>query len=337
MENQGGGKLNRITAGGMETSRSLGRSAAPVAAHPVSAPTSHTDTVELEPIALSPEQQTRYKNLLDVAVGARNNAYAPNSHSLVGTAVLGGSGKIYTGGNYEFTRYADHGEQVAINRALTAGEKTLEAVAIFVAPEGPVQDKHYHGNSCPCGNCRQALFELNPNMLVVQADGPDKVKAFRLAEFLPSAYQRQWPKFQHTIPQKMADDPLVQSAQEACSRSLAVRTGFPEGAAVETSDGQIFSGSKVELSSFASQAERMAVADAFQNGHRDIKRVAIVGGSGRSILPPSINWDSLQALSKINSSMTVVHPDQSGQLIEEPLRAFLMGQFDSLQADTPTN
>lgn len=288
----------------------------------------------LQPVALTPEQRDRYKALIAKAVEARDSAYAPNSHSQVGAALLSSHGDVYTGMNCEFTRYADHAEQVATNRALCAGEKRedLEAMAVFVAPEGPVQEAAYHGNSCPCGNCRQALFELNPNMLFVEAMGKDDVQAYRIADLLQNAYARKFPTFDPAAVgamQPKSKDPLIQEALDSYTHSFAPRTGRPEGAAVQTGSGTVYGGTKVELSSFASQPERMAMAAAFLHGERDIRRLALVGGSdpSRPETPKDINWDSLQAVAKINPSATVVHPDETGAFREDSLPEFLMANM----------
>jgi len=279
--------------------------------------------VTIAPLALGHSQKAQYKRLLEAAVEAREHAYAPNSGSQVGAAVLGGSGEIYTGANFEFTRYADHAEQVALNQALANGEKTITAVATFVAPQGPPQEKHFHGNSCPCGNCRQALYEINPEMTAVMFNGRDDVKGFLLADMLPEAYKRTWPQVQAPPPAEPHADPLVNEALLARSRSFAVRTGYPEGAAVETESGGIYKGVKVELSSFASQAERMAAASAFLKGDKKIVRIAIVGGKDQPETPRDINWDSMQALYKQNPELKIVHPDAGGNFQEQSFPQFL--------------
>ena len=46
-----------------------------------------------------------YKNLIDIALEVRKNAYAPYSSFLVGSALLTKSGKIYTGCNVENGSY----------------------------------------------------------------------------------------------------------------------------------------------------------------------------------------------------------------------------------------
>lgn len=280
--------------------------------------------MNLTPVSIGSSQKAVYQRLMEAAVTAREHAYTPNSHSCVGAAVLGGSGEIYSGANFEFTRYADHAEQVAINQAIVHGETSVQAVGIFVAPEGKPEEKHFHSSSAvPCGNCRQALFELNPDMQTVMFNGREDVKGFLLSDMLPEAYKRQWPATDGKTSQVAEADPLAREAVLARSRSLAVRTGYPEGAAVQTESGQIYKGCKVELSSFASQAERMAAAAAFLKGDKKIVRVSIVGGKDQPETPPQINWDSMQALYEQNPDLKVLHPNSAGIFIEESFPEFL--------------
>lgn len=276
---------------------------------------------------LSPQQKSTYLRLMNRAVQAREHAYTPQSHSMVGAAVLGASGEIYEGANFEFTRYADHAEQVALNQAIVNGEKNIQAVGVFIAPEGPVQPKHFHGNSCPCGNCRQALFEINPDMTTVRFDGKDDVQSFLIADMLPGAYKREWPPAPAAPPVGQHEDPLVQEAMVARSRSLALRTGYPEGAAVQTESGKVYKGCKVELSSFASQAERMAAASAFLKGDKKIVRICLAGGKDLPETPSHLNWDSMQALYELNPDLQVVHPDPSGRFVQESFQEFMSSEL----------
>ncbi len=277
----------------------------------------------LSPVKLTADQSIKYKKLLDQAVKSRENAYAPISRSKVGAAALGARGEVYLGINCELTGQADHAEQVAINQALSSGEKSIEAIAIFVAPEGEVQEEHYRENSSPCGNCRQAMFEFNPELLVIQADGLQKVKAFRLADMLPNAYKRQWPKVQNPPAVQESSDPLIRQALEARSRSFSVRTGYPEGAAVETESGKIYQGIKAELSSFASQATRMAIASAYMHHDHKITRVALAAGTDKPECPKGMSWDALQAIFNSSPKATIVYPDSNAKFIEQSITDFI--------------
>jgi len=104
---------------------------------------------------LTIEQQER---LTQIAVEARQWAYAPYSGYAVGAALLAASGRIYDGVNIENAAYPDGicAERVAIFKAVSEGER--EFVAIVIAtPNG----------ASPCGSCRQVLAEFGLDTLVL--------------------------------------------------------------------------------------------------------------------------------------------------------------------------
>jgi len=122
-----------------------------------------------------------WEALVQHAIRARENAYAPYSGFKVGAALLGESGAVYSGCNVENAAYplALCAERGALARAVADGERRLRAIAI-------VSER---GEPCaPCGACRQALYEFNPDMTVVmpRASGPPLVLA--LYELLPHAF-----------------------------------------------------------------------------------------------------------------------------------------------------
>lgn len=94
------------------------------------------------------------ENLLAVAREARKKAYAPYSVFQVGAAVLGGSGKVYTGCNVENASYGLSicAERTAIVKAISEGERWITAIAI-VADESEI--------TRPCGACIQFVSEFS--------------------------------------------------------------------------------------------------------------------------------------------------------------------------------
>ncbi|MBE5730894.1 MAG: cytidine deaminase [Clostridiales bacterium] len=121
--------------------------------------------------------------LLNEAIKARDNAYAPYSGFKVGAAVLTRSGKIFCGCNVENAAYSACicAERVAISKAISEGERGFEAIAIVGGKDGLI--------FCPpCGECRQVLAELCGLDLKVILGTPDNVKIFRLGELLPMAF-----------------------------------------------------------------------------------------------------------------------------------------------------
>ncbi len=79
----------------------------------------------------------------------------------------------------------------------------------------------------------------------------------------------------------MTDQELVELAFTMLERSYVPYSHFPVGAALEASDGTVFTGCNVENSAYGSTicAERTALVKAISEGRRRFTRIAIVGNS----------------------------------------------------------
>lgn len=102
-------------------------------------------------------------DLLESAVKAAKNAYAPYSHFPVGAAVLTRDGKLFAGCNVENASYGLTlcAERVAVVSAVAAGTQRLCRIAIIGGVHSPVW---------PCGACLQVLCEFcDPETPVVTA------------------------------------------------------------------------------------------------------------------------------------------------------------------------
>jgi len=101
--------------------------------------------------------------LVVAAREARSRAYAPYSRFAVGAAVLTAAGQVFPGCNIENAAYSVClcAERVALTSAYAAGQREIVALAVIADTPGPVS---------PCGACRQVLFELAPNCVVVLAN-----------------------------------------------------------------------------------------------------------------------------------------------------------------------
>lgn len=80
---------------------------------------------------------------------------------------------------------------------------------------------------------------------------------------------------------------LIDTAWQTREHAHACYSQFKVGAAVETCDGQIFSGCNVENLSYGLTmcAERVAILSAVAAGHRHFSRIAIVADTDQPISP----------------------------------------------------
>ena len=121
--------------------------------------------------------------LLDAALAAAQNAYAPYSGFKVGAALLLSSGAIIKGANVENVSYGLTicAERAALVRAIAEHGPHLRIRAIAVANLN-------NAPSPPCGACRQMLSEFtDPDAeIVFFADGEPRSMTF--ADLLPFAF-----------------------------------------------------------------------------------------------------------------------------------------------------
>lgn len=125
------------------------------------------------------------KELLLKAIEAREMAYAPYSNHKVGAALVGKSGKIYTGCNVENAAYTptNCAERTAVFKAVSEGETEFTAIAIV----GGLGDE-LSEVCAPCGVCRQVLAEFCDKDLHIVMGTPDKIVVSTLADLLPLSF-----------------------------------------------------------------------------------------------------------------------------------------------------
>jgi cytidine deaminase len=123
----------------------------------------------------------REDELVEAARRVMERAYAPYSQFRVGAAVLGATGQIYAGANVENASYPVGlcAERSAIATAVSAGERTLLAVAIATDTDEPV---------CPCGMCRQMIREFAEDLPIVLSTRADERHRHTLSGLLPHSF-----------------------------------------------------------------------------------------------------------------------------------------------------
>ena len=120
------------------------------------------------------------QTLIQTAIEARKWAYAPYSNYAVGAALLTSSGRIYDGVNVENAAYPETlcAERVAVVKAVSAGERQFEAIAVVTDNGGS-----------PCGACRQVLAEFGLDTIILIANEAGDLKSeIVLSELLPFAF-----------------------------------------------------------------------------------------------------------------------------------------------------
>lgn len=125
------------------------------------------------------------RELLEIAVEARKKSYSPYSGFRVGAALLGKSGKIYTGCNVENAAYTptNCAERTAVFKAVSEGEREFSAIAIVGGKGEEPADF-----CAPCGVCRQVLAEFCDGDFRVVLGTPDNIRVYSFAEILPLSF-----------------------------------------------------------------------------------------------------------------------------------------------------
>ena len=126
------------------------------------------------------------KELINLAIEARKNSYAPYSLFRVGAALLSDDGKVFCGTNIENASYSLTccAERTALFTAVASGNRNFTAIAIVGGKEDEITE------FCPpCGACRQALAEFSTDgaLRVVLYNGKDE-KEIPLSALLPSSF-----------------------------------------------------------------------------------------------------------------------------------------------------
>lgn len=127
--------------------------------------------------------------LINKALEARENAYAPYSEYKVGAALLASNGEIIKGCNIENASYGatNCAERTAFFKAVSEGCVSFEAIAIV---GGKASEEQLTDFAYPCGICRQVMREFtNPKQFkVIVARSTSDYRIHTLDELLPESF-----------------------------------------------------------------------------------------------------------------------------------------------------
>ena len=116
------------------------------------------------------------KELIRMALKAREGAYVPYSDFMVGAALRAEDGRIFTGCNVENAAFTPTScaERTALFKAVSEGVTKFTDIAVVGARRGV---------------CRQALFEFGgPELNVIMAKTPDDFIERSMDELLPFGF-----------------------------------------------------------------------------------------------------------------------------------------------------
>jgi len=119
--------------------------------------------------------------LVQAALRARLNAFAPFSKFLVGAAIEDADGRIHTGCNVENASYGLTlcAERVAVFKAVSEGVHKFRRVAVAADTEVLTP---------PCGACRQILWEFCGDVELVLVNLQGKTESYHLKELFPKPF-----------------------------------------------------------------------------------------------------------------------------------------------------
>lgn len=125
--------------------------------------------------------------LLEGAVAAFKQAYAPYSRFRVGAALRTADGRVYFGANVENASYGlgRCAEQSAVQAMATAGAREFTDIVVYSEASPPAS---------PCGACRQVLYEFAPDARVVCVNQDGEILSGLVRDFLPHGFRLEQPE-----------------------------------------------------------------------------------------------------------------------------------------------
>ncbi len=141
------------------------------------------------------EEKIRDRELMQAAIEAREQAYAPYSGYLVGAALLAADGEIYPGCNIENASYGatNCAERTAFFKAVSQGKKEFCAIAIVGGSRELRQGEIFPDMAYPCGICRQVMREFcGPDFRILVGRSAEDFQEYTLEELLPESFGPAW-------------------------------------------------------------------------------------------------------------------------------------------------
>lgn len=127
------------------------------------------------------------KELVKIALAAREKSYAPYSHFHVGAALLCKDGMVYAGCNIENAAYGptNCAERTAFFKAVSEGHRDFVKMAIV----GGNENDGAVSLCAPCGVCRQVMTEFcHKDFQIILGTIDGVAKVYTLEQLLPEGF-----------------------------------------------------------------------------------------------------------------------------------------------------
>jgi len=124
----------------------------------------------------------------------------------------------------------------------------------------------------------------------------------------------------------MTDRNLIEKAAVAMVNSYSPYSRFKSGAAIECSDGSVFTGCNIENAAFGSTicAEAVAISTAVSAGRRSFRRIAIISEGSAYCFPCGT---CRQLLHEFSPELEVLSARADGRYVSYPLTSLLPMAF----------
>ena len=121
---------------------------------------------------------TGHEPQVQSATEVMQRAYAPYSQFRVGATLVAADGTEFHGCNVENSSYPAGicAERSALSAAVAAGHRRFSLLVVATEATEPTP---------PCGICRQALVEFEPQLQIISATLDGRRVSWRLSELLP--------------------------------------------------------------------------------------------------------------------------------------------------------
>lgn len=130
------------------------------------------------------------KDLINMALEIRKNAYVPYSNFAVGAILVTKDDTIFKGCNIENASYglSNCAEKTAFFKAISEGYKDFSKIVIV----GGFKDRTITDYAFPCGMCRQIMTEFcNEDFIVIVAKNENDFLEFKLKDLLPYGFNKE--------------------------------------------------------------------------------------------------------------------------------------------------